>query len=228
MSEAVLNRADAELPEREAALARFAVTLTAGPWSATPDLAEALVAQGFDDAELEAAIGVVAMFNYLTRVADASGIEFDYASPLPAFRPERQRRPVPRPDRDSWPVVGAEYRTPPRFPAFPALGEAWERWRCYLLDSDEPLTRRQRQVLASVAAQECCDAGFGSVSPAGDAETHLAAFASKLSRQPWQMEPADLAGLRALGLSEAGVLHAISVVAHQNAESRVTLARGLL
>ena len=29
------------------------------------------------------------MFNYLTRVADASGIEFDYPAPLPAFQPER-------------------------------------------------------------------------------------------------------------------------------------------
>ena len=229
MSEAVLNRADSDLPDREAALARFAVTLTAEPWSLTPATAEDLAAQGFDATAIEAATGVVAMFNYLTRVADASGIEFDYATPLPAFRPERQRRPVDRPDRDSWPVLGAEYRT---FPLLPALTQAWDRWREYVFDSDEPLTRRQREVVALVAAQECCDRWaaeqLSSDVPSGDAEVRLVAFARKLSRSPWQMEPADLDGLRGLGLSDRAVLHVIAVVAFQNAESRVALGRGLL
>jgi len=49
----------------------------------------------------------------------------------------------------------------------------------------------------------------------------LAGFARKLSRQPWQMEAGDLERLRAAGYSEEAVLHAISVVAHQNADSRL-------
>jgi uncharacterized protein YciW len=49
----------------------------------------------------------------------------------------------------------------------------------------------------------------------------LGGFARKLSRQPWRMEAGDLERLRASGYSEEAVLHVISVVAHQNADSRL-------
>ena len=48
---------------------------------------------------MEAAAGVVWIFDYFTRVADASGIEFDYASPLPAFEPDSCQVPSARPLR---------------------------------------------------------------------------------------------------------------------------------
>ncbi|MGH9807684.1 MAG: hypothetical protein ACRD9W_10560, partial [Terriglobia bacterium] len=54
-------------------------------------------------------------------------------------------------------------------------------------------------------------------------DERLIEFASKLSRQPWQMEEGDLERLRAAGYSETAILHVISVVAHQNADSRLTL-----
>ncbi|MFN2624431.1 MAG: hypothetical protein ABR611_16535, partial [Chthoniobacterales bacterium] len=79
--------------------------------------------------------------------SSASGIEFDYVSPLPAFRPERERDPVARPRPAAWPVVPAEFRG---FPNFPAMTEAWRDWREYVFDSDEPLRRRERRLLASV------------------------------------------------------------------------------
>jgi hypothetical protein len=168
------------------------------------------------------------MFNYLTRVADASGIEFDYASPLPAFRPERDREPAPRPDRGSWPVVAAEFRTLPRFPA---TSEAWQRWHEYVFDSDEPLTRRQRGLLAAAAAQESCDRAradeLAGHTPRDDGEALLDSFARKLSRSPWQSTAADLQTLRDAGHPEPALLHAISVVALQNAESRLAMGRAL-
>jgi hypothetical protein len=168
------------------------------------------------------------MFNYLTRVADASGIEFDYASPLPAFRPERDREPPPRPDRGSWPAVAAGFRT---LPGFPALSEAWQRWHDYVLDSEEPLSRRERGVLANAAAQETCDRTradeLAAYAPRDDREALLDAFARKLSRGPWRMTPADLQTLRDTGYPEPALLHAISVVALQNAESRLAMGRAL-
>lgn len=168
------------------------------------------------------------MFNYLTRVADASGIEFDYASPLPAFEPERDRAPAPRPDRESWPVVAGKFRT---LPAYPATSEAWQGWHEYVFDSDEPLNRRDRRVLARAAAQETCDRAradeLTGYTPRDDREERLTAFAVKLSRSPWRMTPSDLQGLRDLGYEEPALLHAISVVALQNAESRLALGRAL-
>jgi len=223
LSEAVLSARDELLPARDGALARFAQTLTARPWAVTAELGVELAAE-----ELESAVGVVAMFNYLTRVADASGIEFDYVSPLPVFRPERARRPVPRPEPATWPVLPAEFRT---FPSFPAMTEAWRQWREYVFDSDRPLNRHERRVLAGVAARESADRWrveeLGDCTPGNDRESVLAAFAAKLSREPWRMAPADLQTLRDAGYAEPALLHAISVVALQNAESRLAMGRGL-
>ncbi|HEU5470095.1 MAG TPA: hypothetical protein VFV67_05530 [Actinophytocola sp.] len=175
--------------------------------------------------DVETAVVVVAMFNYLTRVADASGIEFDYASPLPAFTPRRDQQPVPRPDRTSWPVVPVEFRV------HPAVADAWQSWRGYLFDTDEPLTRRERRLLAAAAAQECCDRARADEltghTPRDDRETLLDTFARKLSRTPWQMAPTDLQALRAAGYPEPALLHTISVVALQNAESRLAMGRYL-
>lgn len=202
--------------------------LTARPWSITPDLGAQLAAHGLGTEAVQAATGVVAMFNYLTRVADASGIEFDYTSPLPVFQPDRDQEPVPRPDRATWPVVPAERRT---LPSFPVMTQAWRQWREYVFDSAAPLTRRERRLLASAAAQECCDRWradeLAEYSPRDDTESVLDAFARTLSRQPWRMGPADLQTLRDAGYSEPALLHAISVVALQNAESRLAMGHGL-
>jgi hypothetical protein len=216
------------LPARSAALARFAALLTSRPWSVTLEIRARLAVHDLGAEAIEAATGVVAMFNYLTRVADASGIELDFTSPLlPGFQPERDQEPAPRPGRDSWPVITAEFRT---FPSYPEMSQAWRAWHEYVFDSDEPLTSRERRLLAAAAAQETCDAWradqLGEYSPQADTEAILDAFARKLSRRPWQMGPADLQTLRDAGYSEPALLHAISVVALQNAESRLAMGNG--
>lgn len=215
-----------ELPPLQAALARFAVTTTAQPWELTADVLADVAAQGVDPDAMEAAVGVVALFNYFTRVADASGIEFDYSSPLPAFEPDACRVPAPRPAWDTWPV--ADRRD---FVRRPALRAAWQTWRAHVQESTAPLGLRERQVLAAAAAAECCDRWrveqLG-VSPRTPEEELLTSFAGRLSRAPWQMGPADLDALRAAGYAEVAVLHAISVVAMQNADSRLALVLRVL
>jgi len=227
LPEALLAGDDERLPGRSAALARYAAVLTAQPWAVTDE--HGLFAEhGLDGKAIQAATGVVAMFNYFTRVADASGIEFDYLSPLPAFQPRREQESVPRPDRADWPVVTAEHRRPPDFPAFT---EAWQHWREYLSDSEEPLPTRERRLLARAAAEECCDRWQADLlaehTPRDEGDSALDAFARKLSLRPWQMEPTDLQALRDAGFAEPALLHAISVVAQQNAESRLALGHGL-
>jgi hypothetical protein len=225
----VLDGRDELLPARSAVLARFAALLTAQPWSIDPELRGQFAAQGLGAESIEVATGVVAMFNYLTRVADASGIEFDYDTPLPVFQPEHGRAAVARPDRESWPVITAEFRT---LPGFPEMNKAWQLWHDHLLESDQPLTHRERRLLASAAAQECCDRWqadeLADYSPRDDRESLLDAFARKLSRTPWQMRPADLQALRDAGYPELALLHAISVVALQNAESRLAMGRAMI
>jgi len=60
-----------------------------------------------------------------------------------------------------------------------------------------------------------------------DSDDRLAGFARKLSREPWRMGEADIESLRALGYSDQAALHVISVVAHQNADSRLALGIGI-
>jgi alkylhydroperoxidase family enzyme len=207
-------------------LARLAVTLTARPWEFTREMVADAAEQGMDEGQIEAAIGVIAMFNYFTRVADAAGIEFDYDTPLPAFEPDRGQVTATRPGRsvaarlDAGPDAGHRPQ-----PFYPQLREIWETWRTYVTESDEPLSRRDRRILARVAAEEATDWAFAETldEPARDGDEQLAGFARKLSREPWRMVAGDLDTLRAAGYSEQAVLHIISVVAHQNADSRLVI-----
>jgi hypothetical protein len=182
---------------------------------------EDAASEGLDEKQLEIAFGVISMFNYFTRVADATGIEFDYQTPLPAFKPSLRRPALPRPDRPD-----VSDRSPRRRqPRDERLRGAWEAWRAYQFAGAGPLSPSERRLLAAVAAEEAadweCAEALGGTSVADNAL--LADFARKLSREPWSMEPGDLEKMRASGYSELAILRAISVVAHQNADSRLAV-----
>jgi hypothetical protein len=190
------------------------------------------VRQGLDEEQIEAAVGVISMFNYFTRVADATGIEFDYLTPLPAFEPDLRQTTAPRPSRSASSGLGAgggAGRDRPR-PRHRQLQSAWESWRGYVLEAEEPISRRARRLLASVAAEETTDwegaEALNGLERPEDGDDLLIGFARKLSRQPWRMEAGDLAELRTAGYSEEALLHVISVVAHQNADSRLAIGLG--
>jgi alkylhydroperoxidase family enzyme len=186
------------------------------------------VRRGLDEEQIEAAVGVISMFNYFTRVADATGIEFDYLTPLPAFEPDLRQATAPRPSRSVPSGRGAGRGR--RRPRLRQLQTAWESWRGYVLEADEPISRRERRLLASVAAEETTDwegaEALNGLERPADGDDPLIGFARKLSRQPWRMEAGDLAELRAAGYSEEALLHVISVVAHQNADSRLAIGLG--
>lgn len=177
--------------------------------------------EGLDEKQLEIAFGVISMFNYFTRVADATGIEFDYQTPLPAFKPDLRRTAPARPDRPDVPDRIPRRRQPRDV----RLHGAWEAWRAYQFEGEGPLGPNERRLLAAVAAEEAadweCAEALAGTSVADNAL--LADFARKLSREPWSMEPGDLEKMRAAGYSELAILRAISLVAHQNADSRLAV-----
>ena len=217
-----MRREDESLAPRARALAGLAATLTAQPWALTGEDVQDARRQGLDEEQVEAAVGVISMFNYFTRVADATGIEFDYPTALPAFEPDLTQAMTARPGRPASPRRDGESRRPKH----ERLRAAWESWHAYVLEADEPLSQRERRLVARVAAEEAADweaaAALAGPGPVGDHDETLAAFARMLSRQPWRMRAADLDRLRASGHTEPAVLHVISVVAHQNADSRLT------
>jgi hypothetical protein len=168
-------------------------------------------------------IGLVAMFNYLTRVADGTGIEADYGGELPRFVYRGVTEPAARPEPSQWPAVDSSIEL---LSLLPNAHAAWLRWRDYLLDSSAPISTVTRSQLRAIAARNACDAAVASDGPAaGDALTN---FAEKLSRTPWLMAASDADALRATGLDDPSILHVISVVAYQSAESRLRIGLSAL
>ncbi len=65
----------ADLAEDDRALCAFAVKLTRDQGCMGPSDIDGLRAQGFDERAIHDAVQVIAYFNYVTRVADALGVE---------------------------------------------------------------------------------------------------------------------------------------------------------
>lgn len=205
------------------ALSTLALLLTEAPWLVQPAEIEALRRAGVSEEGVEQAISVAAFFNYFPRVADATGIAFDYDSPLPRLAIEHDRAAQPRPPRAEW-STAIDGSALPRLPHRPATEAALAPWRAHVLDRDTHLSSRDRRVLARAAAAQLCDAGaverWAEAAPRSARDEILVAYADKLTLTPWAMTSDDLRPLRALGLDDADLLGAICVVAQQNALSR--------
>lgn len=65
----------APLSDADLALCRFGAKVTHGQDRSTEDDLEALRGHGFDDGAIHNATQVVAYFNYMSRIADALGVE---------------------------------------------------------------------------------------------------------------------------------------------------------
>jgi hypothetical protein len=202
--------------------------MTDAPWTVTRDDLDRLRTAGVSDEGIVQAVTIGGIFNYVTRVADGVGLEFDYESALPRLQVDTSVEALPRPDVSAWPTPSAS----PELTLHhrPATEAAFARWRDYVFNREAPLGRRDRAVLARAAAINVCDAegarAFADGEPRSPREVVLAAYATKLTLTPWRMTEADLAPLRAEGLDDAGVLDVVSLVALQNTLSRIRLALG--
>lgn len=204
----------------------MASLITDAPWTVDDDDLDRLRAAGLGDEAIVQVVTIAAVFNHLVRAADGTGVEADYPSPLPRFEVERDRAPIPRPERDAWPI------TKPRLPLSlrPATEAALSAWRAYAFADGAGLSARDRAVLAHTAAHALCDARGAAEHPAPSLddprESALAAYAEKLTITPWGMSATDLTPLRALGLDDRALLHVIATVGLQNTLSRLHLALG--
>ncbi len=73
----------ADLGDANRALCRFAEKLTRDQHSMRPDDIEELRSNGFTDEAIHDATQVIAYFNYITRIADALGV--DHETFIPAW-----------------------------------------------------------------------------------------------------------------------------------------------
>lgn len=209
---------------RERALAGFAGVLTDVPWAVNAEDIDRLRKEGISEEAIEQAVLVTAFFNYFPRVADATGIEFDYESPLPRFTADSTREALPRIPSVDWnPAVDGS--TSPPFARGPGIASILEPWRVLHLERTTPLGQTTRRMLLRIVAEELCDSAalgpWQDAEPASEAEKLLASFGQKLTKTPWAMNQGDVDALRAVGLSDEGILGAITLIAHQNAISRM-------
>ncbi len=203
---------------QDACLVDFARSLTARPWTVGTTDIRRLTEVGLSATSIALVIGLVALFNYLTRVADGTGIEADYETELPRFVYRGVAESVPRPEAAEWPPVNSSIEL---LSLLPDVRAAWERWRDYLLQGPTLLPAATRQQLRGIAARNACDA---SVAPARtEAVNALSDFAEKLSRTPWLVASPDVEALRSTGLDDLAILHVIAVVGYQSAESRLRI-----
>jgi len=90
----------ADLDEQERAMLAFAEKMTLAPWTMTRADVDSLRAVGFDDVAILAIVQAAAYRNYITRVADALGVELtddEYpAAILDAFPAQRPEERAPR------------------------------------------------------------------------------------------------------------------------------------
>lgn len=208
----------------------FARSLTARPWTVGPADIRRLSEVGLSRTSIALVIGLVALFNYFTRVADGTGIEADYDTELPQFVYRGITEAAERPEPAEWPSVGISIEL---LSLLPGVHEAWCHWREYVLDCPTPIPETTRFGLRTIAARNACD---GVIAPpdradlkaADDLPDALSAFAEKLSRTPWLTAAADVDALRSLGMDDQAILHVIAVVAYQSAESRLRMGLSAL
>lgn len=189
----------AVLAEADRLMLEFVEKLTLAPWLTEEDDVEGLRRAGWSDLEALHVVLGCAHFNYLNRMADGTGIRFEYASELPPSPPRASRAPMEsRPSRprerdgrmawvviDADPVVAADPDEPLHL--YRAMGGNPEaaagarRWRAYqlagTLDLDAPLRAR---IALFVAALDRCAYGLSwsrqrleSLGAAGDLEALL-------------------------------------------------------
>src|SRR5262249_49279386 len=146
------------------------------------------------------------------RIADAVGVDLDY--------PDRFHAPHVEPATPPylWPTSAPDPRLPQPItlasrPGAADLAAAWER---YALDRDEPLTRRQRALVAAAVAERLGAASVSaSPSVASPAETDLDRalidLADLVTLAPWKLGPAAYVKVRQLGLADdAAVFDAVA------------------
>jgi uncharacterized protein YciW len=203
----------------------FARTLTARPWAIGPADIHRLSEVGLSRTSIVLVIGLVAMFNYLTRVADGTGVEADYQNELPEFVYSGRTESAPRPGPDEWPPVDGSLEL---LSVLPDAFANWQRWRDYVLDSPDPISTATRRRLRSIAARAACDGTVAAPDETESADETLATFGDRLSRTPWLMAQSDVDSLRSAGLDDRAVLHVIAVIAYQSAESRLRIGLSAL
>jgi hypothetical protein len=171
------------------------------------------------------AILQASLFGHLNRMADAVGVDCDYPD---SFGAPRQEPATPH-----YRSAGASHEPHETQPIDLALhAGAVERmgaWQRYVLERDAPLTRHQRQMIATAVATRLGDASMPAVAPDTALERALVDLADIVTLAPWRLGPAAFAPVRNAGLpADEDIFDAVATASSCTVFSRVRVALAAL
>jgi hypothetical protein len=207
------------------ALVRLAVAVTEHPWAITGAELSRARAAGLDDAGILHAVLQASLFGHFNRIADAVGVDVDYPDSFGAPHVVPATPPYLWPTSVPDPHVARPIDLASR-PGAVDLATAWER---YALDRDEPLTRRQRSLVAGAVAERLGDASTPPLTPDTDLDRALVDLADLVTLAPWKLGPAAYTPIRQLGLADdAAVFDAVATASSAGVFSRIRVTLSAL
>jgi alkylhydroperoxidase family enzyme len=211
---------DACATPRQRALIELVTAVTNAPWSLTRAHRARANEAGLDDDDVLHAIALTSYFGHLNRIADATGVPLDYEVRIAGRHADATTPPLPTAPE---PIVG---RPALELSRRPATANAIGEWRSYLIQKDEPLTRRQRTLITRFVASWL---GDGGISPPQDLTANpldggLRALAEIITLAPWQLSEASFEALRSEGFDDAKLFDVCATASAAGVFSRIEVA----
>jgi alkylhydroperoxidase family enzyme len=205
LSRAVLGElarlGDACTTSRQRALVELVTIVTLAPWTLSRAHHRSATAAGLTDDDILHAIALSAYFGHLNRIADAVAVQLDYAVQLPGLAADATTSPMAQaPD-----IIAGRHAI--ELSKRPATATALADWRSYLIQKDQPITRRQRTLIVRWVANWLGDGGISSPSDvtANPLDATVCSLAETVTLAPWQLSDASFEALRRAGFDDAAL-----------------------
>jgi uncharacterized peroxidase-related enzyme len=182
-------------------LAELTTVVTEAPWTLSPMHRERAHDVGLEDDDILHAIMLSSHVGHMNRISDAVGMSLEYEVEI---KPPLANPSTPTLAAAPVAIIGRPAIDPTRRPAAVA---AFAAWRSYMYERDEPLSRRQRTVIARWVAHWLGDASISppddlTINPLDDALRELAQVVTLSS---WSISDATFARLREAGFDDAAL-----------------------
>jgi alkylhydroperoxidase family enzyme len=205
-------------------LGELTILIAEAPWQLTRDHMTRAMAAGLSEEDILHVVLIDALFGHLNRIADATGVPLDYNVKL--------QPPAIDPSVPPWPAAPKPMtqRSAIDLARRPATAAALSEWRNYVFHRDEPITRRQRTLIARWVATWLGDGGISpptdlTVNPLDDT---LRTVAEVVTLAPWRLSDATYAPLRAVGFDDAAIFDVCVTASTAGVFSRIEVALAAL
>jgi alkylhydroperoxidase family enzyme len=211
---------DACTTSRQKALVELVTAVTVAPWSLSRAHHQRATVAGLTDDDLLHAIALSAYFGHLNRIADAVAVPLDYAVQLPGHHAD-PTTPALSPASDI--IAG---RQAIDLTKRPATATALAEWRTYLIQKDQPITRRQRTLIVRWVANWLGDGGISAPSDvtANPLDGALCSLAEIVTLAPWKLSDACFEELRRDGFDDVALFDVCATASAAGLFSRIEVA----